>query len=104
MYNTKKQDKRTQLLLQKVRCLPCASNESVYDSQSSFSIMIRDLVNNRIQSNYTEEEILQELTNTYGSNILYDTPFNEDTYILWGSVLMVIIMGILIIIRLRYIQ
>ena len=52
-----------------LRCLTCV-NESVSDSSSTFSQLIREEINTMLQNGKTETEIMDFLCNFYGEQIL----------------------------------
>ncbi len=75
-----------------LRCLIC-QGQSVYDSDSEFAISLKLLIKNKIDENFTEEQIYKFLTKKYGEWILYDPQFNKNTYFLWILPLLIFLFG-----------
>ena len=81
-----------------LRCLIC-QGQSVYDSDSEFAINLKLVVKNKINEDFTEDQIYKFLTNKYGEWILYDPQFNKNTYILWFLPLLIFLFGGAIILK-----
>tara|TARA_B100000965_G_C19400251_1_gene672934 strand:- start:432 stop:791 length:360 start_codon:yes stop_codon:yes gene_type:complete len=75
-----------------LRCLIC-QGQSVYDSDSEFAISLKLVIKNKIDENFTEEQIYKFLTKKYGEWILYDPQFNKNTYFLWILPLLIFLFG-----------
>ena len=69
-------------ILKNIRCLIC-QGQSVYDSQSDFSISMKLVVEKKLDEGFNEKEIYTFLKNQYGSWIIYDPEFSKNTLILW---------------------
>ncbi len=83
-------------ITKKLRCLVC-ENQSIYDSNSDFALLIKDLVKDKLDNNISEMKIIIELQEEYGNSILLDTPFNKKNLIIWLIPPIIIIIGIYII-------
>jgi len=86
-----------------LRCLIC-QGQSVYDSQSDFAISMKIIINEKIKEGKSEKEIYDFLINQYGEWIVYDTKFNNKTFLLWIFPLILFVFGALLIIRKAFIN
>ena len=75
-----------------LRCLIC-QGQSVYDSDSEFAISLKLVVKDKINENFTEDQIYKFLTKKYGEWILYEPQFNKNTYFLWFLPLLLFLLG-----------
>lgn len=75
-------ESRAVKLFKVTRCMIC-SGESLYDSQSAFAREMRGLIRKDILKGMDDGEILSSLRERYGMQILADTPYERDTYMLW---------------------
>jgi len=96
------EDKNNELLKIKIskniRCLIC-QGQSVYDSQSDFSLSMKLVIEKKIQEGLKEEEIYEFLINQYGQWISYNPKFNRKTFILWALPGVLFLIGGVIIFR-----
>jgi cytochrome c-type biogenesis protein CcmH len=81
-----------------IRCLIC-QGQSVYDSQSDFSLSIKLLVDDKLKEGFKEDEIYTYLKDKYGEWIIYEPEFNQNTYILWTLPILLFLIGGAIIIK-----
>ena len=89
---------RIDTLSKSLRCLIC-QGQSVYDSQSDFALSVKELINNKIEDNYSDEDIYNYLKTKYGDWIMYDPQLNKNTILLWLLPLILFIFGGLLIFR-----
>ncbi|MCU7611625.1 cytochrome c-type biogenesis protein [Anaplasma capra] len=83
------------------RCLVCAG-ESIRESQSSFAVSIRGFIWSEILNGRTDDEILADLRDRYGEQILGTTPYEGRTYFLWMLPLLVsVALSAMVAIKLR---
>ena len=75
-----------------IRCLIC-QGQSIYDSQSDFSISMRLLIKQKIEEGKNEKEIYDFLKDKYGQWITYEPEFNKKTFILWIMPILLFIIG-----------
>tara|TARA_Y100000816_G_C26079394_1_gene568671 strand:- start:899 stop:1276 length:378 start_codon:yes stop_codon:yes gene_type:complete len=84
-----------------LRCLVC-QGQSIADSNSEFSLTIKEVVQDLIRTGKSEREIYQFLTEKYGDWILYKPQYNMLNSFLWISPYLVLFLGgILIFLVLR---
>ena len=81
-----------------LRCLIC-QGQSVYDSQSDFTLSMKILISKKIKEGKSEKQIYEYLKNQYGEWIVYDPEFNRKNLILWIFPLILFIFGGLLIYR-----
>ena len=75
-----------------IRCLIC-QGQSIYDSQSDFSISMRLVIKKKLEEGLTEKEIYDFLKDKYGQWITYEPEFNKKTFILWIMPISLFIIG-----------
>ena len=81
-----------------IRCLIC-QGQSVYDSQSDFSVRMKLIIEKKLSEGLNENEIYDFLINQYGQWISYDPEFNKKTFILWILPILLFLIGGVIIVR-----
>ena len=81
-----------------LRCLVC-QGQSVYDSDSDFAVIIKILVDKKLEEGFSEIQIYDFFRERYGEWILYDPEFNKNTYILWLLPILIFLIGGAIIVR-----
>jgi len=86
-----------------IRCLIC-QGQSVYDSQSDFSVSMKLIIEKKLSEGLNENEIYDFLINQYGQWISYDPEFNKKTFILWTLPILLFLIGGAIIARKLVIQ
>ena len=96
-------DELTNKISKNIRCLIC-QGQSVYDSQSDFSISMKLVIKKKLDEGLSENEIYEFLKNQYGQWITYDPEFNKKTFILWGLPIFLFLFGGMIILRKLNIQ
>ena len=89
-------ENRARDLSKGIRCLVC-QNQSIDDSDSDLAKDLRKIIRKRIIQGETDNEITQYLVDKYGNFILMKPPLYQDTYILWISPLLLMLIGITII-------
>ena len=88
-------ENRARDLSKGIRCLVC-QNQSIDDSDSDLAKDLRRIIRKKIIQGDTNNEITQYLVDKYGNFILMKPPLYQDTYILWISPLLLMIVGITI--------
>ena len=86
-----------------IRCLIC-QGQSIYDSQSDFSISMRLLIKQKLEEGKSEKEIYDFLKDKYGQWISYDPEFNKKTIILWILPILLFIVGGAIILNKLFVK
>ena len=88
-------ENRARDLSKGIRCLVC-QNQSIDDSDSDLAKDLRRIIRKKIIQGNTDNEITQYLVDKYGNFILMKPPLYQDTYILWISPLLLMLVGITI--------
>ena len=86
-----------------IRCLIC-QGQSIYDSQSDFSISMRLLIRQKLAEGKSEKEIYGFLKDKYGQWISYEPEFNKKTIILWILPILLFIIGGAIILNKLFVK
>lgn len=92
------QEASARVLMKEIRCLVC-QNQSIEDSNAELAVDLRNIVREHIAAGESHAEIKDYLVARYGDWVLLKPPVRTDTYFLWGSpvlILMVILVIILI--------
>ncbi|MFV9875893.1 MAG: cytochrome c-type biogenesis protein CcmH [Rickettsiales endosymbiont of Dermacentor nuttalli] len=90
-----------QEIFKSIRCMVCAS-QSIDESNAEFAQNLRTLILNKLNQGETREAIEEYLVSRYGESILFSTPFNKHTILLWVTPIIFLIIGLYIIfIRLK---
>jgi len=90
--STENKDDLVNKISKNIRCLIC-QGQSIYDSQSDFSISMRLMIKKKLEEGLTEKEIYNFLKDKYGQWISYDPEFNKKTFILWIMPILLFIIG-----------
>lgn len=83
---------RARALSAQLRCMVC-QNQSIDDSNADLARDLRVLVRDHLKKGETDEEILAYLVSRYGEFVLLKPTFSERNLILWGSPVILIILG-----------
>ena len=90
--SSEKTDNIKSKILKNIRCLVC-QGQSVYDSESDFSMSIKLVVERKINEGLSEDDIYKFLKEKYGDWILYSPQLNKNTYILWLLPMLLFLFG-----------
>ena len=89
-------DKKAREINKKIRCVVCQS-QSIDDSDSILARDLRLLIKEKLEEGKNEKEITDYLVERYGEFILLKPRFNFNTYFLWLSPIIIIILGLFLI-------
>lgn len=90
-----KQEEMALDIFKRIRCSVC-EGQSVYDSNSRFSIDMRLIVRTMIKEGKTEPEILQELERIYGDGVVSGGSFSSRKILIYlGLPIAVLIAGLI---------
>ena len=95
LFSSFSNEKNSQLenkIFKNLRCIIC-QGQSIYDSQSDFSISMRLVIKKKLEEGLTEKEIYDFLKDKYGQWITYEPEFNKKTFILWIMPILLFIIG-----------
>jgi len=90
---------RYQDLVEELRCPKC-QNQNLADSNSPISKDLRREIQRMLEEKMSDREIKDYLKSRYSEFILYRPEVNKNTWLLWGSPLLVVLFGGLILARL----
>ena len=76
-----------------IRCPKCTSG-SLSSSNAPISEDLKQKIAEMINSNKTDNEIKEYVTKRFGKDSLYEPEFSRETYILWFSPFLVLILGL----------
>jgi cytochrome c-type biogenesis protein CcmH len=75
-------DNNIKNITSKLRCMTC-QNQTVYSSDTDFSINIKKIVEEKLKKNETEKEIIDFLVYRYGEYIVFEPQMNKNNIFLW---------------------
>jgi len=87
-------ERRARALSANLRCLVC-QNQAIDDSDAPLARDLRLLVRERLVEGYSDDEIEAFVVARYGEFVLFRPPFNANTFLLWGSPVLVLGAGAL---------
>jgi len=83
---------RARALSANLRCMVC-QNQSIDDSDAELARDLRVLVRERLVAGDTDEQVINYLTARYGEFVLLRPQFNSRNLILWGTPVLVLLIG-----------
>lgn len=84
-----------------LRCVVC-QNESIDESSADLAHDLRVLVRERLVAGDSDEQVVQYIVDRYGDFVLLRPPVKPETYLLWGSpAIMLLVAGAIIVMYLR---
>ena len=92
---------RYQQLLEELRCPKC-QNQNLADSNSPISNDLRVQVQRLLEEELSDQQIKDYLVARYSEFILYRPEVNQSTWLLWGSPIIFVLLGLLAIYRLYF--
>jgi cytochrome c-type biogenesis protein CcmH len=87
-----KLEARARELSKELRCLVC-QNQSIDDSAAPLARDLRVLVRERLLAGDSDRQVLDYLTQRYGSFVLLKPPMKPATYLLWFGPALVLALG-----------
>ena len=92
------QEERFLSLLNELRCPKCQGS-NLSGSNAPIAIDLKREVYRLVKLGKTEKEVKNYLVNRYGNFIVYDPPFETDTYALWLAPLLLFLVTMLSLIH-----
>jgi len=92
---------RYQQLLEELRCPKC-QNQNLADSNSPISNDLRVQVQRLLEEELSDQQVKDYLVARYSEFILYRPEVNQSTWLLWGSPIIFVLLGLLAIYRLYF--
>ena len=88
-------------LLKELRCPKCQGS-NLAGSNAPIAIDLKREVYRLVKLGKTEKEVKDYLVDRYGNFIVYDPPFESDTYVLWLAPLIIFLITLSIILFRRF--
>ena len=92
VFENKNLEERYYLLIEEIRCLVC-QNQSLADSNAPLAQDLRNEVFKMIQTNKSNNEIMEFLAERYGDFVLYRPPLKKNTWLLWFGPFLFLVIG-----------
>lgn len=89
---------RYQAMIKEVRCLVCESR-SIAESPSDVAQDLKKLIRDMMLDGASDAEIADFLAARYGDSILYRPPLQPNTWLLWGSPVLLFVLGAFVFAR-----
>ena len=86
------QAQRFAQLTEQLRCLVC-QNQTLAESNAALATDLRKQIYEKISHGQTDIEILDYLVTRYGNFILYNPPLNSETWLLWFTPVLVLLLS-----------
>ena len=83
---------RARAISAELRCMVC-QNQSIDDSNADLAKDLRLLVRERLKRGDTDEQVFDYLVSRYGEFVLLKPRLSARTYILWGTPVVLILIG-----------
>lgn len=90
------QEARADALEMEIRCVQC-QNEPIAQSTSDIAADMRVLVRERIAAGDSDDQIRAFFRQRYGDFVLFRPPWDVRTWLLWGSPLLMIAVGLVVV-------
>ncbi len=89
---------KTKEIAKVLRCAVCQS-ESVWESNSTLAIQMRDIVRDRLLAGESADEIKDYFVSRYGDYIVFKPRFEGINLLLWGGPFTILLIGGVILLR-----
>lgn len=83
---------RARAISAELRCMVC-QNQSIDDSNADLAKDLRLLVRERLKRGDTDEQVFDYLVSRYGEFVLLKPRLSARTYVLWGTPIVLIVIG-----------
>ena len=90
-------EQRARTISEELRCLVC-QNQSIDDSDADLAHDLRVLVRERLLAGDNNQQVIDYIVARYGDYVLLNPPFKPDTYILWASPFILLILAALAVV------
>ena len=100
--NLKVSDAKLNEISKNIRCLVC-QNQSIVNSNSEFAIDIKKMIREKLADGKNKHEIFKFLKSKYGDYVLFDPPFQSNTFMLWILPFLFLFLGTLFLAK-KYIK
>jgi cytochrome c-type biogenesis protein CcmH len=93
LYNNPQAEESIAHITRDLRCLTCP-NESVAESTSPMALDVKAYIHGRLQQGASDRQIISELTERYGEELLYKPLMAPHTIVLWFAPLLALGLGL----------
>lgn len=84
-------------IIQELRCTVC-QNQNLADSMAPLALDLKGVIYQKIRSKqYSEQQIVEFVSQRYGHFVLYSPPLEWDTALLWSGPLLVLFLSSIIV-------
>ncbi|MEQ5776489.1 cytochrome c-type biogenesis protein CcmH [Thalassospira sp. NFXS8] len=90
-------EQRARTISEELRCLVC-QNQSIDDSDADLAHDLRVLVRERLLAGDSNQQAIDYIVARYGDYVLLNPPLKPDTYILWASPFILLILAALAVV------
>jgi cytochrome c-type biogenesis protein CcmH len=87
-------EERAREISKELRCLVC-QNQSIDDSDAELARDLRVLVRERLVAGDDNQEVIDYIVARYGDYVLLNPPLKPETYILWASPVVLVLLAML---------
>lgn len=87
-------EERAREISKELRCLVC-QNQSIDDSDAELARDLRVLVRERLVAGDENQEVIDYIVARYGDYVLLNPPLKPETYILWASPVVLVVLALL---------
>jgi cytochrome c-type biogenesis protein CcmH len=84
---------RARVISQDLRCLVC-QNQSIDDSNAPLAKDLRVIVRERLTVGDTNDQVFGYVVSRYGNYVLLKPPLQADTYLLWASPFIMLVIAL----------
>lgn len=88
------QEQQAQKIFKKIRCLVC-QGQAISGSDTEFAISIKQVIRKKIVAGYSENQIIRDLTDNFGEQILISSDFNKTSEMM--TIILIISLAFLLI-------
>lgn len=97
MFDDPAKEARAREVGRQLRCLVC-QNQSIFDSNSGLAKDLRVVVRERMDAGDTDAQILDFVSVRFGEYVLLKPRIGTQTYFLWGSPVLLLLIGLLVLV------
>tara|TARA_B100001250_G_scaffold381244_1_gene373392 strand:- start:881 stop:1291 length:411 start_codon:yes stop_codon:yes gene_type:complete len=95
VFEDKDLENRYYMLIEEVRCLVC-QNQSLADSNAPLAQDLRNEIFKMLQTNQSDNKIMDFLVQRYGDFVLYRPPLKKNTWLLWFGPFLFLSVGFIV--------
>jgi len=88
-------DEQAEEIYKNVKCTIC-SGQSIAESNTDVAKYMRDFIKKELQAGKSTTEVEKLLIEKFGDDVLFSTPFNKNSYVLWFLPILLFIIGSII--------